>query len=108
LVSGHRFGWEQYQRGFDGCARPLRHLKKIKTQAHEGKKNVVARMIELAKAVPNEAGMKVFRYRFLGNWRAGYYRFGERVGGLFPQSARLEPVSSAHLAAAGLEKRPSS
>ncbi len=36
----------------------MRHLKKIKTLAHEGKANVISRIVELAKAVPEEAQVK--------------------------------------------------
>ncbi len=36
----------------------MRHLKKIKTLAHEGRAKVLSRIIEIAKAVPQEAGIK--------------------------------------------------
>jgi glucokinase len=44
----------------------MRHLKKIKTLAHEGRAQVMARMVELARAVPQEAHLKLQQLEGVG------------------------------------------
>ncbi|NTV53045.1 MAG: ROK family protein [Candidatus Firestonebacteria bacterium] len=44
----------------------MRQLKKIKTLAHEGKAQVISRLVELARAVPQEANLKTQNLRAIG------------------------------------------